>query len=152
MQVADILAAKGRTTHTIKPGDTVAELSALLRARNIGAAVVSRDGTTIDGVVTERDIAHKLSLQSRNVAEVPVSAIMTAAVITCRVTDLVATVASTMISRNVRHIPVVDEHDKLIGMVSIRDVLRVRVDELQREAALLRTVAHEATREPQDRD
>lgn len=152
MQVADILAAKGRTTHTIKPGDTVAELSALLRARNIGAAVVSRDGTTIDGVATERDIAHKLSLHSRNIAEVPVSAIMTAAVITCRVTDLVATVASTMISRNVRHIPVVDEHDKLIGMVSIRDVLRVRVDELQREAALLRTVAHEATREPQDRD
>ena len=152
MKVADILAAKGRATHTIKPGDTVGALSVLLRDRNIGAAVVSMDGHRIDGVVTERDIAHKLSLQSRNIADVLVSDIMTAAVITCRVTDLVAKVASTMISRNVRHVPVVDESDKLIGMVSVRDVLRVRVEELQREAALLRTVAHEAAREPQDRD
>jgi CBS domain-containing protein len=152
MKVSDILAAKSPATYTIRPTDTVAALSALLRDKRIGAAVVSADGHSIDGVASERDIAYRLSVHSQNFADLPVSAIMTAAVVTCSPADQVAIVASTMISRNIRHVPVVDESRRLIGMVSLRDVLRVRVDELQREAALLRSFANEVSREPQDRD
>jgi CBS domain-containing protein len=71
-------------------------------------------------------------------------------VITCSPDDDVAKVASTMLSRNIRHLPVRDGN-RLVGMVSIRDVLKVRLDELQREAAQLRSLANQTDREPQDR-
>jgi CBS domain-containing protein len=152
MQVADILARKNRATVTVTPGETVNTLSALLREKHIGAAVVSRDGKSVDGVVSERDIAYKLSVHGPEFANTPISSVMTTPVITCRATDSVATVASTMLSRNIRHLPVVDDQGLLVGMISMRDVLNVRVDELQQEAALLRTFVKESQREPQDRE
>lgn len=152
MQVTDILAKKSSATYTVSPGDTVAALSALLREHRIGAAVVSRDGRSVDGVVSERDIAFKMSLHGAGFAELPVSAIMTTPVITCRLTDQVAIIASKMLARNIRHLPAVDDQGLLVGMVSMRDVFNVRVDELQQETALLRTFANESHREPQDRE
>ena len=152
MKVSEILAAKSSATYTVRPTETIAALSRLLRDRHIGAAVVSTDGHSVDGVASERDIAYKLSTHGPGFAELPVSTIMTTAVVTCSPADQVAVVASTMVSRNIRHVPVVDGMGRLIGMVSLRDVLRVRVDELQRETALLRSFAAEAAREPQDRD
>lgn len=150
MKVADILASKGSMVITIKPSENVAALSKLLRDRRIGAAIVSTDGRKIDGVISERDVAYGLSTHKAELHTLLVSALMTKAVITCSPDDDVAKVASTMLSRNIRHIPVHDGKG-LVGMVSIRDVLNVRLDELQRETAQLRRLAIQTEREPQDR-
>ena len=150
MKVAEVLAAKGPRIVTIKPTDTIAALSQRLRENRIGAAIVSSDGHSIDGVISERDIAYGLSVYKADLHAMPVSALMTKAVITCSLNDDVGIVASTMMSRNVRHIPVEDGH-RLAGMVSIRDVLNVRLDEVQREAGLLRAFARDTDREAQDR-
>ncbi len=150
MKVADILALKGSVIITIEPSESLAALSKLLRDKRIGAAVVSSDGQTIDGVISERDIAYGLSVHRAELHTLPVSALMTKAVITCSPRDDVAKVASTMLSRNIRHIPVYDSSG-LVGMVSIRDVLNVRLDELQQETAQLRSLVNQSDREPQDR-
>lgn len=140
MQVADILQAKGFTVISIKPTDTIAALSQLLRARRVGAAVVSSDGKRLEGVITERDICYAVAVHGAALHTVPVATLMTSNVITCTPKDSVAHVASTMLSRKFRHIPVVD-HGKVVGMVSIRDVLNLRVDELQQQTAHLRSFA-----------
>lgn len=150
MNVADILARKPVLIVTIKPSETMAALSLLLRERRIGGAVVSSDGLSIEGVITERDIAYGLATHKDRLATMPVSALMTKAVITCTPADSVGHVASTMTSRNIRHLPVV-EGERLVGMVSIRDVLNVRVDELQQVTAGLRSFVQQAAVSPQDR-
>jgi CBS domain-containing protein len=150
VKVANILAVKGSTVITIAPTETIAALSQRLREMRIGAAIVSSDGQTVEGVISERDIAYALCTHKADLHAMPVSALMTKAVITCSATDSVAIVASTMMSRNVRHLPV-KEGDRLVGMVSIRDVLNLRLDELQRETGLLRAFASHVTREPHDR-
>ena len=150
MKVADILEIKGSTVITIKPTETIAALSQRLRERRIGAAIVSGNGQTVDGVISERDIAYGLGVHKAELHAMPVSALMTKAVITCSPDDNLGIVASTMLSRNVRHLPVIDGN-RLIGMVSIRDVLNFRVDQLQRETGLLRAFASHTDREPQDR-
>jgi len=150
VKVADILEKKGSTVITIKPTETIAALSLRLRERRIGAAIVSGNGQTVDGVISERDIAYGLSVHKGELHAMPVSARITKAVITCSPDDNLGIVASTMLSRNVRHLPVLDGN-RLIGMVSIRDVLNFRVDQLQRETGLLRAFASQTDREPQDR-
>jgi CBS domain-containing protein len=150
MKVADILAVKGRTVVTIRPSDTIAALSQRLREMRIGAAIVSSDGQLFEGVISERDIAYGLSVHKDALHAMPVSALMTKAVITCSPDDYVAHVASTMLARNIRHLPV--EHEKrLIGMISMRDVLNSRLDELQRQASMLRAFASSTDFSPQDR-
>jgi CBS domain-containing protein len=150
VNVSDILALKGSAVITIGPSESVGALSRLLRDKRIGAAIVSNDGQTVDGVISERDLAYGLSIHKEGLHTLLVSALMTKAVITCSPDDDVAKVASTMLSRNIRHIPVHDGNG-LIGMVSIRDVLNVRLDELQRETAHLRSLAIQTEREPEDR-
>jgi CBS domain-containing protein len=150
MKVADILAVKGRTVVTVTPSDTIAALSQRLREKRIGAAIVSSDGQVFEGVISERDIAYGLSVHKGDLHAMPVSALMTKAVITCAPEDSVAQVASTMLARNIRHLPV--EHEqRLIGMISMRDVLNSRLDELQRQASMLRAFASSTGTEPQDR-
>lgn len=143
MKVANILAVKGSAVVTIKPSDTVAALSARLREKRIGAAIVSSDGQTVEGVISERDLAYGLSVHAGDLHAMPVSALMTRAVITCSPDDKVSVVASTMLARNIRHIPV-EEGKRLVGMISIRDVLNLRVDELQQQTSLLRAFARDA--------
>jgi CBS domain-containing protein len=150
VKVANILAVKGSAVITIGPSETIAALSRRLREERIGAAIVSSDGQTVDGVISERDIAYALCVHKADLHAMPVSALMTRAVITCSVNDSIGIVASTMMSRNIRHLPV-KEGDRLVGMVSIRDVLNQRLDELQRETGLLRAFASHVDREPHDR-
>ena len=150
MQVADILDAKGYTVVAIKPADTVAALSQLLRTKRVGAAVVSTDGRRIDGVITERDITYAIAEHGAGLHALPVSAIMTRNVITCTPSDSIAHVASTMLSRKFRHLPVVAD-GRVVGMVSIRDVLNQRVDELQQVTAQLRSFASSDVVALQDR-
>jgi CBS domain-containing protein len=149
MTVARIMKSKANHVISVKPDDTVAMLSRLLREKRIGAAIVSTDGAKVDGVISERDIAYGISNHGTEFRDLPVSALMTKVVITCSPADPIAKICSTMLSRNVRHLPVVQD-ERLVGMVSIRDVLRVHVEELQQETALLR-MASGAIQPPQDR-
>jgi CBS domain-containing protein len=150
VKVADILAVKGSRVVTVQPSETIATLSERLRERRIGAAVVSGDGQAIDGVISERDVAYALAVHKAALHAMPVSALMTKTVISCSPGDSVATVASTMLARSVRHLPV-EEGGRLVGMISIRDVLNQRVDELQRQTNQLRAFASQTGQEPQDR-
>lgn len=140
MQVADILQAKGYAVIAIKPTDTVAALSELLRTNRVGAAVVSTDGQLIEGVITERDVVYAVSVHGAALPAMQVSSLMTRNVITCTPRDSIAHVAATMLARKFRHLPVV-EGGRVVGMVSIRDVLNQRVDELQQQTAHLRAFA-----------
>jgi CBS domain-containing protein len=145
--VAEILAAKGPRIITIKPSDTIATLCECLREKRIGAAVVSSNGMTADGVISERDVAFGLAVHKAKLHGLPVSELMTKTVITCSPSDTVALVASTMLARNIRHLPVV-EHGRVVGMISIRDVLNWRVSELQHQTGLLNAFVSEAERNP----
>jgi CBS domain-containing protein len=149
--IRDILEAKSSIAITIQPCDTIAALSELLRENRIGAAVVSVDGVKIAGVISERDIAYGLSIHQAVLSNMPVSELMTETVITCSPNDQVGRVASTMLSRNIRHLPV-EENGHLVGMVSIRDILKERVGDLQKKTALLQNFVKGIDREPQDRE
>lgn len=150
MKVAEILASKKPAAITIKPTDTVATLSKLIGEHRIGAAVVSSDGITVQGVISERDIAYGITTHKGDMHAMPVSALMTKAVITCAPGDLVSHVASTMLARNIRHLPVKDG-DRLVGMISIRDVLKSHVEELNQQTALLFSQAARPVEMLQDR-
>ena len=151
MKVSDILLAKGSTVVTIKPSETIGALSQRLRENRIGAAIVSRDGTMVDGVISERDIAYGVAIHKADLHTLPVSELMTKTVVTCSPHESVANVASTMRARNIRHIPV-EESGRLVGMISIRDVLNHRTDDLLQQTNLLRAFASHTDRDPvQDR-
>ncbi len=151
MKVSDILLAKGSAVVTIRPSETIGALSQRLRENRIGAAIVSRDGTMVDGVISERDIAYGLAIHKAELHTLPVSELMTKTVVTCSPHDSVASVASTMRARNIRHIPV-EESGRLVGMISIRDVLNHRTDDLLQQTNLLRAFASHTDRDPvQDR-
>jgi len=150
MKVAAILAAKTPAAITIKPTATIADLSQLIRDNRIGAAIVSSDGVTVEGVITERDIAYGIATHKGDMHTIPVSILMTKAVVTCTPGDLVSFVASTMLARNIRHLPVTVD-GRLVGMISIRDVLKSHVDELQQQTAILFSQAARPVADLQDR-
>jgi CBS domain-containing protein len=132
MKIADVLRSKGDGVVTIHPDDTVAELLALLEDRGIGAVVVSRDGTDVAGIVSERDVVRHLHRTGTSIVEGPVSAIMTSDVTTAdREDDLEAT-ARVMTDQRIRHLPVVVD-GRLHSIVSIGDVVKFRIDSLQSE-------------------
>ena len=125
----------------------------------VGTRVICWVTTRSSTKTTETTIKHHVCHGYRSpviilyavVMGVLVSALMTKTVITCSPNDNIALVASTMLSRNIRHLPV-EEEDRLVGMVSIRDVLNLRLNELQQQTALLRTLVNEVGRAPQDRE
>ena len=151
MDVRDVLASKPFDVVTVAPSETIGALSRLLREKRLGGAVVTSNGQTIEGVITERDLAYGLGVHAGQLHALPVSAIMTKTVITCSPSDSIAHVASTMLSRNIRHLPVVVDN-RLVGMVSIRDVLKTRVDELQQQTAQLHILVNKSDRVIEDRE
>ena len=148
MKVADILAVKGSTVVTVQASETIGALSERLREKRIGAAVVSSDG---QAAISERDIAYGLAVHKGDLYTLPVSALMTKTVVTCAPDESVANVASKMQARNIRHIPVEDD-GRLVGMISIRDVLNTRTGDLLQQTNMLRAFASQTGRDPsQDR-
>ncbi len=136
MQISQLLRRKGNTVATVEATASVRDALGLLAQHRIGALVVSPDGNRIDGIVSERDIARGLHLHGAGLLTEPVSAVMTADVLTCVPTASVTELAQTMTDHRIRHIPVVDD-GKLIGIVSIGDVVKARLDELEAERAQL---------------
>lgn len=137
MRIADVLRNKGAAVVTINPDATVTELLAGLAQHNIGAmVVVSPEGVV--GIVSERDVVRQLHTHGASVLSRPVSKIMTAVVSTCSKTDTVDSLNVLMTQNRVRHVPVLDD-GKLIGIVSIGDVVKTRMEELEAEHAQLQS-------------
>jgi CBS domain-containing protein len=130
---------------TVLPEETALLLSGQLRAEQIGALVVSADGKSIDGIVSERDVAYGLVTYGDRLPTVRVSQLMTKTVVVCSPEDSVTDVMKLMTRRRIRHVPVKDG-DRLVGIVSIGDVLKHRLGELQTEAHVLRDYAVAARR------
>ena len=131
MKINDVLRGKGNQVVTIPPEATVTELLALLAEHNIGAVVVSQDGSAVDGIVSERDVV-RLWNRTPDAADVRVRAIMTAEVRTATPDDLIDNLMRLMTEHRIRHVPVVVD-GALAGLVSIGDVVKSRIGELEFE-------------------
>jgi CBS domain-containing protein len=133
VSIESVLDTKGRDVATV-PGDlSLLDAAAILRDRGIGALVVSEDGARIDGIVSERDVVRAIASHGAGVLGLPVSSVMTTSVVTCRAHDSVDELMSLMTTRRVRHIPVVGAEGELAGIVSIGDVVKQRVGQLESE-------------------
>ncbi|WP_153503068.1 CBS domain-containing protein [Cumulibacter manganitolerans] len=131
MKISDILHHKGGDIVTVTPETTVRELVTVLAEHNIGAVVVSADGERLDGIVSERDIVRNL-VTLEPLSGRPVSDIMTADVHTCRPEAEVDSLRTQMTERRIRHVPVTDG-ERLVGIVSIGDVVKSSIGQLQFE-------------------
>ncbi len=136
MRISEVLRAKAAAggadgTVTIAPDADVRTLLSLLAQHDIGAVVVSADGTGLDGIVSERDVVRELT-RDEAVLSRPVRSIMTTAVHTCEPSEPVDALAAQMTERRVRHVPVVAD-GALVGVVSIGDIVKQRIAELQFE-------------------
>jgi len=132
VQISALLSTKGDTVATIPPDATVHSAVAELRAHGIGALVVSSDGTHIDGIVSERDIVRALFDRHGSLLDEPVRSIMTATVYTCSPDDGIESLMTAMTERRIRHVPVVRDGE-LVGIVSIGDVVKHRIGELEKD-------------------
>ena len=137
MRIADVLRKKGAAVATISPDTTVSELLAGLAEHNIGAMIVTDSGGLV-GIVSERDVVRRLNERGADLLGLAVSEIMTTVVVTCSPADVIDDLAALMTENRVRHVPVIDQGG-LIGIVSIGDVVKRRMDELKSEQEQLQT-------------
>ena len=138
MNVETILRDKGRWVATIRPEATIAEAIKQLTAQNVGALVVSDDGGGVDGILSERDIVRALAEDGAELLNESVEAAMTRRVATCDPEDSVGDLMAEMTRRRIRHFPVVRD-GRLVGIVSIGDLVKSRLDEIEYEARSLRS-------------
>jgi CBS domain-containing protein len=136
MQVEHILQSKGRAVHTVAADTTLAEAVKLLTERRIGAVVVL-DGRKVAGNLIERDIVRHLGEDWAALASRPVRDVMTSAVVTTGRYATVAEIMEQMTERRIRHVPVV-EGGELVGIVSIGDVVKRKIEETEQEATALK--------------
>lgn len=134
-RISDVLRNKGSEVVTVRPDMPVSELLALLVGRNIGAAVVT-SGDAVVGIVSERDVVHCVYGRGGKLLSTPVSDIMTTDVVTCLPDDEVDSLMRVMTERRIRHLPVVVD-EELVGIVSIGDMVKARIGELEEERAHL---------------
>jgi CBS domain-containing protein len=137
MNVDAILKVKGDAVVTIPPSATIGEAVELLCRKRIGALVVSANGTEPQGILSERDIVHGLGRQGATLLGSRVDQLMTKTVVTCGPHDRVADLMALMTERRIRHIPVV-RNGKLGGLVSIGDIVKNRLDEIELETTSLK--------------
>ena len=138
MSVAAILKAKGAGVETTRPDTTLHAVVWDLKLKGIGALVVTDDGVTVRGLISERDIVRGLAEHGSTLLALPVSRLLTAApVVTCAPGESITAVMARMTRHRVRHLPVV-EGGRLCGIVSIGDIVKNRLDELELEANILR--------------
>ena len=142
MRISDVLGAKSSSdVVTITPDAGVRDLIALMAEHNVGALIVSADGTHVDGIVSERDVVRHLHHDGTVINNV-VSAIMTADVETCEESTTLDELMQTMTERRIRHVPVVRDGD-LVGIISIGDVVKHRINQLQFERDQLDSYVHQ---------
>ena len=136
--VAGVLAMKGSAVHTVAPDTSISELLTLLAAHGVGAVVVvDAPGAVPVGIVSERDVVRGLHARGAALLRESVSAIMSHRLTTCRPADRVEDLSVTMTEKRIRHVPVVDDHGALAGLVSIGDVVKSRIDQLEEHRVAL---------------
>ncbi|MDR6305486.1 CBS domain-containing protein [Nitrobacter vulgaris] len=136
MTVCAILSAKGSQVVSVAPDVKLSAALKILSEKQIGSVLVV-SGTRIDGILSERDVVHVLDKRGAVALDEPVSLAMTRKVVSCRLSDTVAHLMEVMTAEKFRHLPVVEE-GKLVGMVSIGDVVKLRVQEYEAEQEALR--------------
>ncbi|MDE3044230.1 MAG: CBS domain-containing protein [Acidobacteriota bacterium] len=132
MHVANLLASKGHEVATVAPSQSVSEAVALLKERGIGALVVTGSTPPLVGIFSERDVVRALASRGTSVLNDTVADLMSTDVTTCDESTLVNELMTMMTDRRIRHVPVVD-HGVLTGMISIGDVVKARLEELEHE-------------------
>lgn len=137
MTVKTILSAKGKDVVTIDPTATLEAAIDLLFERRIGVLVVLGPGRRLIGILSERDIVRALAEQGASTLKEPLAQVMTRRVSTCTESETVSSIMERMTAGKFRHLPVV-EHDELVGIVSIGDVVKYRLGEMEREQEALR--------------
>ncbi|MFI7586640.1 CBS domain-containing protein [Spongisporangium articulatum] len=133
MRVSDVLRNKGDLVVTVRPEHSVTDLLDLLAEHGVGALVVSSDGRSVDGIVSERDVVRRLQQHGAALLDSPVSDIMTATVATVGPDADLEDLMRQMTERRFRHLPVVDDDSHLVGIVSIGDVVKHRIEHLEVE-------------------
>jgi CBS domain-containing protein len=142
MRISDVIGTKSsKDVITIAPDATVRELIRLLAEHNVGALIVSGDGSAVDGIVSERDVVRHL-LDSDDILDGEVSAIMTVEVATAAPETSLDEIRAVMTERRIRHVPVVTD-GSLSGIVSIGDVVKAAMDQLQFERDQLDSYVHQ---------
>lgn len=137
MKVQSVLDLKGTRVATIRPDTVISTAAAQLHIERIGAFVVSDDGETVQGIISERDISHGVGHHGGDVARLRVADLMTHHVHTCAPGDSLKHAMYLMNQHRVRHLPVV-EKGRLVGIITIGDVLKNRLEEVEMEASVLR--------------
>lgn len=138
MKVSVILQKKGSTeVATVEPGVTVGDAVHDLSRRRIGALVVSPDGGAVAGILSERDVVRRLGEDGPGVLSRPVSDVMTAAVETCTVEETAFDLLNRMTRGRFRHMPVVGADGRMVGILSIGDVVKARLEEIEAENAAM---------------
>jgi CBS domain-containing protein len=137
MLVSQILKQKGSAVYTCSPLETVAAAASVLHSRRVGALVVMDEGDHVVGMLSERDIVRVIAQQGHMVLQAPVSSCMTRGVIYADPTETVADLMSRMTDRRIRHLPVC-QRDRLVGIVSIGDLVKSKIAEAEHEAEELK--------------
>jgi CBS domain-containing protein len=142
MNVQSILAGKGSDVATIGHTASLSDAAAALRDRGVGALVVSNDGQHIDGIVSERDLVRALAAHGAGALGRTVGSVMSTEVVTCGAADSVDDLMASMTERRIRHLPVVNTQGLLAGIVSIGDVVKARLGDLETENQALVEYLH----------
>ncbi len=122
----------------VSPDASIRDVLGVLAARNVGAVVVSSDGDRVEGIISERDIVRGLTEFGAELLDKTARDLMTEDVVTCVVTDRAAGIMAVMVSKHMRHVPVVED-GRFVSMLSIRDLLHLRLTEVQSEADAMRS-------------
>lgn len=130
MFVSDALAKKGTDVITTPPETSVVDIARVLKGKGVGAIVVMGETGLVAGIISERDIIHGIAMHGNRALEMPVWELMTGEVITCKRNDTINDALQVMVDHACRHLPVVEEGE-LKGLVSISDVVKLRMKELQ---------------------
>ena len=137
MFVSDILAQKGGLVFTVTPGTSIAQLSQQLSTRRIGSVLVLDGEGSVAGIVSERDLVRAMASHGAKAMELEARQVMTREVVTCDPDDSIDQVMQTMTQGRFRHLPVV-RHGELLGLVSIGDVVKARLEEAKHETEALK--------------
>jgi len=142
MLISDVIGPLPRPVRTVLPRDTIADTVDMLAEYDIGAVVVTTDGRTINGIISERDVVKHLARELEGSLRVHVEDLMTCTVQTCTMHDNVEVVMAAMVDGHFRHMPVLDEHNAIHAIVSLGDLAACRLSDLQSQNRLLRELTN----------